>query len=96
MTHQLDDLYDKSMIHSSVFWMTHWSIRLGLHSIITEMNSYLNQYLGQLQQQLQAAQAAGNKNKIKQIEIAIHYVLVRMYTTKVSHIVMSHIVMSHR
>ena len=46
---------EKSMIHSNVFWLTHWSIRLGLHSVITEMNSNLQAYLGQLQREVQEA-----------------------------------------
>ena len=79
---ECDDLYQKSMVHSSIFWLTHWSIRLGLHSMITEMNSYLNTYLGQLERQLREAEAQRDEGRKRRIEVAIHYVLVRMYTTK--------------
>ena len=73
-------LEDKSRVHSNVFWLTHWSLRLGLHSMITEMNSSLSQYLGQLQRKLKEATDSGDENTKKRIEIAIHYILIRIYT----------------
>ena len=61
--------YNKATCHSDAFWLTHWSLRLGLHSVIAEMNTSLFRFLGDLQRRIQEANTNGkaffNRKKIE-------------------------------
>ena len=75
-----DTFSGKDSAHSNAFWLTHWSVRLGLHSMITEMNSHLSQYLNQLTREIRNAERSGDETKKKRLEIAAHYILIKIYT----------------
>ena len=55
-----DSFYDRNFCHSDAFWLTHWSLRLGLHSCIAEMNTTLFHYLSQLKRKIQEAERNGS------------------------------------
>ena len=44
------------------------------------MNSHLSQYLNQLTREIRAAERAGDQTKQKRLEIAAHYILIKIYT----------------
>jgi hypothetical protein len=75
-----DTFSGKDSAHSNAFWLTHWSVRLGLHSMITEMNSHLSQYLNQLTREIRNAERSGDETHRKRLEVAAHYILIKIYT----------------
>ena len=44
------------------------------------MNSHLSQYLNQLTREIRAAERAGDQTKQKRLEVAAHYILIKIYT----------------
>ena len=48
--------------------------------MITEMNSHLSQYLNQLTREIRNAERSGNETKKKRLEVAAHYILIKIYT----------------
>ena len=48
--------------------------------MITEMNSHLSQYLNQLTREIRNAERSGDETQKKRLEVAAHYILIKIYT----------------